>query len=293
MEYVSMRVQTPIYGAVSPPPADHRLFNWGGGIFETARRPLTAVVEGKLKPTAPVVMATLRGGADHHEVVTDEGYRYSGRDIAGSISFLPGGCGRRLKLKNVAWQWASITLSEDLLGVLDRTVRPRPFNAKHDAFVLSLLSELDRLHALDDGLDAAYCDAMTRALVRYLARRYWGSEPATSGKADLLPAWRLRQVKDYIEAHLGSEIRVAQLAGLAGLSEGHFHRAFRTTTGQTPLAYITARRIEAAMRYLVQDDEPVSAVAFRVGFVSQSHFARTFRAAMGLAPQEYRRRRSS
>jgi hypothetical protein len=40
-----------------------------------------------------------------------------------------------------------------------------------------------------------------------------------------LPAWRLRGVTDFIDTYLSSTIRIAELADLAQLSEGHFHRA--------------------------------------------------------------------
>jgi hypothetical protein len=46
-----------------------------------------------------------------------------------------------------------------------------------------------------------------------------------------LPALRLRRVTDFIDTHLSSTIRIAELADLAQLSEGHFHRASGATTG--------------------------------------------------------------
>jgi AraC family transcriptional regulator len=277
----------PNFCAVSPPSIDRRHFHWGGGRFETARRPLTSAVEGRLSPQDSVVMVTLRGGAEHHELWVDDGYRYSGPDIAGSISFLPAGCTRELQLRNVAWQWASITLPHAALCAIGGT-GIRPFSAAYDAFVLNMLGEMDRLHAADRHLDPNYCDAMALALVQYLAGRYWDARPAAKTEADLLPTWRLRRLRDYIEAHLADEIRISQLAELVGLSEGHFYRSFRATTGQTPLSYINDRRIEAAKRLLATDTGGINTVGPRVGFVSQGHFSRTFRARTGVTPRHYR-----
>jgi transcriptional regulator GlxA family with amidase domain len=54
------------------------------------------------------------------------------------------------------------------------------------------------------------------ALILYLARRYGGAKVKdTSIK---LPAWRLRRVTDFIDTHLSSTIRIAELADLAELS---------------------------------------------------------------------------
>jgi AraC family transcriptional regulator len=99
----------------------------------------------------------------------------------------------------------------------------------------------------------------------------------------------LRRVTDYVDGALGGEIRIAELAARAGLSEGHFHRAFRATTGQTPLAYIQRRRVDAAMQMLAREKASIVDVAWRVGFVSPTHFARVFRAATGKNPSDYRR----
>jgi AraC family transcriptional regulator len=284
-----MPTELPTFASVNPPPVDRSRFDWGGGVFECARRPFTARVEGCLTPPEPVLMATLRGGAEHHQFVTEDGYRHAGPDLVGTISFLPGDCTRRLHLKNVAWQWASITL-RPLAGVdFGKSATMRPFSADHDGFVLNLLSEVERLHAIDRRLDATYCDTMTLALVEYLGRRYLGHKPPAAAQREFMPPWRLRRVMDYIEAHLADDVRIATLAQLVDLSEGHFHRAFRATTGQTPLAFITSRRIEAAKQLLASGSEAVCTIAPRVGFVSPSHFARIFRWNTGVTPREYRR----
>lgn len=282
---------TPSFNQTSPKPVDWRRHDWGGGVFETARRPFTPLVEGRLVAAEATVMVTLRGGARHHELVTDDGTRFSGPDRAGMMSFLPAGCGRRLTLRGVAWEWASLTLRPELMTAAAHGADARPFAVTGDGFVLGILTEMERLHALDGCLDAAYCDAMGLAIVQYLDRKFWRPARSTRGAAASgLPTWRLRRVADYVEAHLGDEIRIAELARLIGVSEAHFHRAFRATTGQTPLAFITGRRIEAAKRILSLEKTPVAEIAHRSGFVSASHFARTFRAATGLAPSAFRRR---
>lgn len=280
--------QTPAhdFSKVAPPPVDRRRHSWGGGLFETARRPFTPLVEGRLEPAEAVVMVTLRGGAEHHELVTDDGYRFCGPDRAGDISFLPAGCGRRLRLRAVAWQWASLTLRDDHFEALGNDIAIRPFAAQTDTVVLGLLAEMERIHAVDGRLDATYCDAMSFAIVQYLARRFW--RRATTTSIDRRPSWRLRRIVDYIDAHLGEEIRIAELARLIDVSEGHLHRAFRSTIGQTPLAFITSKRVEAAKQLLSTTNLSIVTVAHRAGFGSQSHFARTFRAATGTCPRRYR-----
>ena len=90
-----------------------------------------------------------------------------------------------------------------------------PLSGAEDSFIWSTLAEFERLDALDGGLDTTYCDTMSLALILYLARRYGGARGKdTSIK---LPAWRLRRVTEFIDAHLSATIRVADLADLAEL----------------------------------------------------------------------------
>ena len=51
-----------------------------------------------------------------------------------------------------------------------------------------------------------------------------------------LAPWQVRRVTEFVDADVGADLRIADLAALIGVSVGHFHRAFRATTGRTPLA---------------------------------------------------------
>ena len=83
---------------------------------------------------------------------------------------------------------------------------------------------------------------------------------------------------------------MADLARLVGLSAGHLHRAFRETTGQTPLEFINRRRVERAAAILATEEPTIAEVALRVGFLSPSHFSRTFRRVTGRNPSARRTR---
>jgi AraC family transcriptional regulator len=272
-------------GRLSTRPDGWHRTAWAGGSFETAHRPLTPLVEGCIRSDRHLIMVTLRGGAERHEIWADGGHRYDGPDRPGSVSFLPAGCERRLRLRNVAWRWAAIGLQAcetSALGKVD------PFSGAADDVLSGLLAEFERLDAIDGGLDATYCETMGLAMTQYIAQRY-GRENMRAAAPIKLPAWRLRRVAEHIDGALAGEIRIAELAERAGLSEGHFHRAFRATTGQTPLAYIQRRRVDAAMQMLAREKASIVDVALRVGFVSPTHFARVFRATTGKNPSDYRR----
>ena len=275
---------------LSSRPNGWRRVEWDGGVFETASRSMARSVEGRILSGNYLIMATLGGGAERHETLTDCGRRHAGPDRPASISFLPASCGRKLRLQNVAWRWAAIGLSPVVMteDAASGLARLGPFTAIEDNLVLGILCEFDRLDALDGGLDSIYCDSMSLALALYLARRY-GGVPGPIASPHKLPAWRLRRVADYVDANLDRPIRISELAALAGLSEGYFHRAFRATTGQSPLGFIHSRRVEVAKQRLATGEESIAALALQTGFVSPTHFARIFRTRTGKTPSDYRR----
>jgi AraC family transcriptional regulator len=273
---------------LSSQPDGLRRHGWEGGAFTTAYRPATRFVEGEIASPNHLIMVTLRGGAKRHEIRTDDGHRYDGPDRPGSVSFLPAACARRLRLHSVEWRWATVAVAPvDDCRFLTRL---RPFSGVEDGFVQSMLSEFERLDALDGGLEPVWRETMVQALLAYLGRRYGGGiAPEATGAAGALPAWRLRQVDEAIEANLSGELRIADIAKLCGLSEGHFHRAFRAATGRTPLEHITARRIDRARQLLARSGLSIGVIALQVGFQSPSHFARLFQQATGKTPGDYRR----
>lgn len=282
---MSGTLETTSLGRLTTRPDGWRRVDWRSGTFETAYRPQTRLVEGAIKSERHLIMVTLQGGAERHEVRAADGYRFDGPDRAGSISLLPAGCERTLRLRNVHWRWAAIGLSKDATPGLASL---RPISGLEDAVILGLLSEFDRLDTLDGGLDPIYSETMALAISSYIDRRYCGARPAEESHI-ILPAWRLRRVKEFVEANLSGIIRISDLARCVELSEGHFHRAFRAATGQTPLSFVQQQRIELAARLLSMGDDSIADIALQVGFQSPAHFARVFTAAMGCRPSEFRR----
>lgn len=102
----------------------------------------------------------------------------------------------------------------------------------------------------------------------------------------------LRQVRkgiDYIEARLGSEIDLADVARHAGMSQWHFQRIFKALTNETLKTYVRSRRFARALDALAHTDERVLEIAFAAGFDSQEAFTRAFKKAFGVTPARYRK----
>lgn len=154
--------------------------------------------------------------------------------------------------------------------------------------ISALLSNAQGLLGTDA---AAACRCLMRAVA--LLHANTPNTPNAPGRARGLAPWQLKRLTAHIDAHLGSRLRTADLAEVAGLSVSHFCHAFKTTVGVPPAAFIGRRRIDAASAMMMETDEPLTRIAHLHGFCDQSHFSRTFRRELGMAPQAWRRLREA
>jgi AraC-like DNA-binding protein len=104
-----------------------------------------------------------------------------------------------------------------------------------------------------------------------------------------LLAWQSRRVREYIDAHIGTRILIADLSDAARRSEAHFARGFKQTFGRTPHAYVMQRRIEFACHLMRVSLDSLGAIAAACGFTDQAHFCRLFRRYMSQSPGAWRR----
>jgi AraC-like DNA-binding protein len=93
---------------------------------------------------------------------------------------------------------------------------------------------------------------------------------------------------DYIERHVEDPISLKLLSEHSGYSEYHLSRKFHQEMGITLNQYIQNVRIEQAKKYLIQFDEPISQIAYRLQFSSSSHFSSVFYKSTEKKPLEYR-----
>ncbi|WP_052506147.1 helix-turn-helix domain-containing protein [Pseudomonas sp. MRSN 12121] len=99
-------------------------------------------------------------------------------------------------------------------------------------------------------------------------------------------------LSDYIEEHLDTEIKIADLAELSQISTFHFIRLFRNSFNLTPYQYIIQRRLIRAEVLLVHTMQPIIDIALACGFQGASQFSYAFKKNKGVSPIEFRRRQS-
>lgn len=135
-----------------------------------------------------------------------------------------------------------------------------------------------------------YIESLRNLLAVHLLRNHISGAIQSEPESAHLEGFKLKQLKDYIEAHLAEDLAIATLSALIPMSQFHFARAFKAAVGEPPHRYIMQRRIERAKVLLAATRLSVAEVSHQTGFSSQSHFTTQFRKAIGVTPKQFRER---
>jgi AraC family transcriptional regulator len=149
--------------------------------------------------------------------------------------------------------------------------------AQQDPLVEHVVGALARELEYPHTCSRLLADSAAHLLTAHLLRHYSAFPISTKPSAPTLSARKVRQVRDYVEAHLSSALNLDNLASVVNMSTFHFARLFKIATGETPHAFVTRVRMERAKALLRSTDLPVANVARALGFSSKSHFAAAFR----------------
>ncbi|MDA3920226.1 MAG: AraC family transcriptional regulator [Salinisphaera sp.] len=95
-------------------------------------------------------------------------------------------------------------------------------------------------------------------------------------------------ILQHLHRHFDRSLEMAAIARWQGMTPSTFSRFFKRTTGDNFVAFVRRLRIEAACRLLLENEQSVSDVCFRVGYGNISNFNRHFKRLVGMTPREYR-----
>jgi AraC family transcriptional regulator len=103
-----------------------------------------------------------------------------------------------------------------------------------------------------------------------------------------LSPFKVRQITEFINANLSSNLSLAEMANLLQMGPCHFARAFKESTGLSPHQYVLRRRVERALQLLKEKRTNLADIAYDLGFSSQGHFTTVFSKIVGVSPSSYR-----
>lgn len=115
------------------------------------------------------------------------------------------------------------------------------------------------------------------------------SEPANDTTSLAREDARVEAALELMRACPDAAWSVASLAKAVGCSRATFARRFAKVVGASPLAILTAHRLQGAARRLVQSGDGLAAIAGAVGYATEFAFGRAFKRHIGVSPGVFRR----
>jgi AraC-like DNA-binding protein len=97
---------------------------------------------------------------------------------------------------------------------------------------------------------------------------------------------RFRKVAAVVRAHRPDDLRLDELAAVAGLNVFQLIRLFKRVAGLTPHAYLVQLRLDEARRHL-RHGMSLAQAAMAAGFYDQSALTNHFRRSYGITPRQY------
>ena len=165
---------------------------------------------------------------------------------------------------------------------------------RHDGMVSPKALELRRAFRSSDVIEDDWLEEKLRALLAAMVQTQRGVKQQT----DALPAaraatreelWRrVNRARDFLHAHLGSPIRLSDVAAAACLSPFHLLRTFQSAFRQTPHQYLQQCRLERSQFLLEKTRIPVTAICLDCGFTSLGSFSSMFQKTCGMSPRAWR-----
>lgn len=146
------------------------------------------------------------------------------------------------------------------------------------------------LALVEDDLGRRVALAVARQMVLFLKRPGGQSQFSAELAAQTIPEGPLRDLPEWIVAHLEEDLSVERLAERVAMSPRNFARVFLRDTGLTPAKYVERARVERARRSLEESTLTVENIATDCGFVSAERMRRTFQRHLRVVPQSYRER---
>ena len=154
--------------------------------------------------------------------------------------------------------------------------------------IMKVYGMLDTLSSVKDGF---YAVQQFLTILYELSRCENARTLASSSYAKVTvedDSRRILKVKNFISKNYMDELRLPELASLAGMCSSAFSRFFKLHTGRNISEYIIDLRLGYAARMLVDTAKSISEIGFDCGFNNLSNFNRIFKKKKGCSPSEFR-----
>ena len=100
---------------------------------------------------------------------------------------------------------------------------------------------------------------------------------------------RIVAARDRIVERLTDPPTLTEISRFVGLNEFKLKRGFKEMFGRTMFAYLAERRLDLALRELLDTDKTAAEIAFGLGYATPQHFGTAFKKRFGVTPKSARK----
>lgn len=266
---------------------------WGNLEFGSSSSLLTSGAEGGAFRKNHKLYVTVGGGTSRTIVSTEGAPKYDGRDVVGHVSFIPAERQNRGCYKGGVLDCLSLEIPQDwIMKCLDgpepSSVEFLPVTNRFDPLIFHTMTALREEVEIGGLAGRLFAETAATLLALHLVRRYSNVGASISPSPHRIATADLERTIEFIDAYLGAELTLEQLAKIANMPVSSFVRNFRCATQVSPHKYVLLRRIERSKQLLKSSDISIVEIAYQLGFSSQSHFSTVFRNCVGESPARFR-----
>ena len=132
------------------------------------------------------------------------------------------------------------------------------------------------------GFRMALYSLLIEAVLLFSRQTYELTPEKAAGSGKLAP------VLSFMEENFQHDIKLEDLAEVAGMSVTNFRRLFKNKIGESPIQYLLTLRLCKAKELLMTTSLSVTDIAMKAGFNDANYFSRQFTAMTGLPPRVWR-----
>ena len=103
---------------------------------------------------------------------------------------------------------------------------------------------------------------------------------------------KIKQAMEYIRLNYNTDLNMAVVSNHFSMNYSLFSFLFKEYTGSNFVNYLKEIRMEEAKKLLSETDMRINEISQQVGYDNEKHFMKTFKAAAGVSPSEYRKNTS-
>ena len=162
----------------------------------------------------------------------------------------------------------------DGIGGFDAPMMLPDLESERDTFI-----RMSHIFTSAEGNYLAELSAMVKLLLLKLAEH-------TDESA--LPSSMVENLDEYIRENISDEISNTELGAVFGYHPFYVSKILKDKRGITLHQYVIAFRMKYAREMLECTDKTIAEIAEQTGFSDASYFTKSFKAAYGITPKEYR-----